>query len=101
MAAKTTTATSGNDNGTKGAVSSNVIDTDIVLRNPTDSRILLPNTSTVVIGVNEVIPLNMENTNDGNHNVQATTLDNKNNIPGQENQGQINNVIRSMSELNK
>lgn len=101
-AAKMTDVSAGNNNGSKGAVPTKLFDTDIVLRNPTDTRILLPNTSTVVIGVDEVIPPGMEHTINGNGDVQpTTTADSKNNIPSQESQGQISTVIRSMSELNK
>jgi hypothetical protein len=101
-AAKMTNVSAGNNNGSKGGLPTNLIDTDIVLRNPTDTRILLPNTSTVVVGVDEVIPPGMEHTVNGNSSVQPTaTTNNKNNIPTQESQGQISTLIRSMSELNK
>jgi hypothetical protein len=102
-ASKTTTTgpvPSGNNNENKTAVVPNPIDTDVVLHNPTDSRVLLPNTSTVVIGVDEANPLNMETTNnDSSSNVQAATS--TNNVSSEQNQGQISHVIRSMSELNK
>ena len=101
-AAKTTNVSAGNNNGSKGELPPKLIDTDIVLRNPTDTRILLPNTSTVVVGVDEVIPPGMEHTINGNGNGQpTTTTDNRNNNPTQESQGQISTLIRSMSELNK
>jgi hypothetical protein len=101
-AAKTTNVSAGNNNGSNGELPPKLIDTDIVLRNPTDTRILLPNTSTVVVGVDEVIPPGIEQAINGNSNSQpTTTTDNKNNIPTQESQGQISTLIRSMSELNK
>jgi hypothetical protein len=98
-AAKATNVSAGNNNGSKGGSPTNLIDTDIVLRNPTDTRILLPNTSTVVVGVDEVIPPGIDHTINGNRNVQPTTA--TNNIPPQESQGQISTLIRSMSEQNK
>ncbi len=39
--------------------------TDIALLNPTDKAIRLPRTSTVVIGVNEIMPLGMEHMEHG------------------------------------
>lgn len=97
-AAKTTNVSAGNNNGSKGEVPTKPIDTDILLRNPTDTRILLPNTSTIVIGVDEVIPPALD-TLSGNSDGQPTST--TNNIPPQESQGQISTLIRSMSELNK
>ena len=73
-----TTTTSYGSNTDKG---DNVVNTDLVLRNPTDYRITLPSTSTVVIGVNEIVPL--------------PTMDNPNHP--EETKGQINNIINDMN----
>jgi hypothetical protein len=70
----TMTTTSYGSNTDKG---DNIMNTDLVLRNPTDYRITLPSTSTVVIGVNEIVPL--------------PTMDNPNHP--EETKGQINNNI--------
>jgi hypothetical protein len=43
----------------------NTTTTDIAILNPTDSQITLPNTSTVVIGVNEIMPLGGESHHPG------------------------------------
>lgn len=68
------------------------INTDLVLSNPTADRVILPNTSTVVIGVNEIMPMG----------VVATTTNNNNNTNIAPNQsrggnGQINNLINAMT----
>jgi hypothetical protein len=73
-----TTTTSYGSNTDKG---DNIMNTDLVLRNPTDYRITLPSTSTVVIGVNEIVPL--------------PTMDNPNHP--EETKGQINNIINDMN----
>ena len=74
----TMTTTSYGSNTDKG---DNVMNTDLVLRNPTDYRITLPSTSTVVIGVNEIVPL--------------PTMDNPSHP--EETKGQINNIINDMN----
>ena len=40
--------------------------TDIAIQNPTTSQIKLPSTSTVVIGVNEIAPLQGSGSSEGN-----------------------------------
>ncbi len=67
------------------------INTDLVLSNPTADRVILPNTSTVVIGVNEIMPVGV---------VAAGTNNNNTNIaPNQSrgSNGQINNLINAMT----
>lgn len=68
------------------------INTDLVLSNPTADRVILPNTSTVVIGVNEIMPVG----------VVAAGTNNNNNTDIAPNQsrgsnGQINNLINAMT----
>jgi hypothetical protein len=119
------TATTAHDNNSAAAVNTAAsgrllqanetatINTDLVLNNPTADRVILPNTSTVVIGVDEIMPLdNMlsANTNNNNHSAAplphltstSSTNNNSNNTnitPGQSRggNGQINNLINAMT----
>jgi hypothetical protein len=69
------------------------INTDLVLSNPTADRVILPNTSTVVIGVNEIMPMGVVATSTNNNN------NNTNIAPNQSRggNGQINNLINAMT----
>lgn len=68
------------------------INTDLVLSNPTAERVILPNTSTVVIGVNEIMPVGVVAAGTNNNN-------NTNIAPNQSrgSNGQINNLINAMT----
>jgi Ni,Fe-hydrogenase III small subunit len=68
------------------------INTDLVLSNPTADRVILPNTSTVVIGVNEIMPVDVVAAGTNNNN-------NTNIAPNQSrgSNGQINNLINAMT----
>lgn len=68
------------------------INTDLVLSNPTADRVILPNTSTVVIGVNEIMPVGVVAASTNNNN-------NTNIAPNQSrgSNGQINNLINAMT----
>lgn len=68
------------------------INTDLVLSNPTADRVILPNTSTVVIGVNEIMPVGVVAAGTNNNN-------NTNIAPNQSrgSNGQINNLINAMT----
>jgi hypothetical protein len=80
------------------------INSDLLLHNPSEYRIVLPNTSAVVVGVNLIVPANL--TANGYYhstlastNVSLTNGSIPNHVP--ESEGQISNVINSMSGLNK
>lgn len=68
------------------------INTDLLLSNPTADRVILPNTSTVVIGVNEIMPVGVVAAGTNNNN-------NTNIAPNQSrgSNGQINNLINAMT----
>lgn len=102
-AATTTTTTTTHDNNSavdsvaggrlqQANETTTTINTDLVLSNPTADRVILPNTSTVVIGVTEIMP----------KGVVATSTNNNNNTNIAPNQsrggnGQINNLINAMT----
>lgn len=65
------------------------INTDLVLSNPTADRVILPNTSTVVIGVNEIMPVATSTNNNNNTNIAPNQSRGSN--------GQINNLINAMT----
>jgi len=81
------------------------INTALVLRNPSDYRVVLPNTSAVVIGVNKIMSTNMtENDNSSQSALPSRQItltgDNRtNHVQGSN--GQISSILNSMAGLNK
>jgi hypothetical protein len=82
------------------------INTALLLRNPSDYRVVLPNTSAVVIGVNKIMPTTMtENNNSSSqsalpsHQITLTGGNITNHVP--ESNGQISSILDSMAGLNK
>jgi len=79
--------------------------TALMLRNPSDYRVVLPNTSAVVIGVNKIMPTIMtENSNSSqsalpSHQMTLTGDNTTNHV--QESNGQISSILNSMTGLNK
>lgn len=80
------------------------INSALLLHNPSEYRIVLPNTSAVVVGVNLIVPANL--TANGYYhstlaspNVSLTNSSIPNHVP--ESDGQISNIINSMGGLNK
>jgi hypothetical protein len=80
------------------------INSALLLHNPSEYRIVLPNTSAVVVGVNLIVPANL--TANGYYhptlaspNVSLTNSSIPNHVP--ERDGQISNIMNSMSGLNK
>lgn len=67
------------------------INTDLVLSNPTADRVILPNTSTVVIGVNEIMPVGVVATSTNNNNTNIAPNQSRGS------NGQINNLINAMT----
>jgi hypothetical protein len=92
------------DAGQQGNTTS--INTALLLRNPSDYRVVLPNTSAVVIGVNKIMPTIMtENNNNSSqsalpsHQITLTGGNITNHVP--ESNGQISSILDSMAGLNK
>ena len=76
------------------------INTDLILSNPTADMVVLPNTSTVVIGVNEIMP--MDSTMALPKLTSASSTNDNNTSPSQERNGQISSMINSMTDgMNK
>lgn len=77
--------------------------TALLLHNPSEYRIVLPNTSAVIIGVNLIVPANLKADGNysalGSHNVALTNSSIPNHV--QESNGQISGIINNMSRLNK
>jgi hypothetical protein len=73
------------------------INTDLVLSNPTSDMVVLPNTSTVVIGVNEIMPI--DSTTASPKLMSASSINDNNTSPNQsqERNGQISSIINSMT----
>jgi len=74
------------------------INTDLVLSNPTSDMVVLPNTSTVVIGINEIMPIDSTTTTPPKI-MPASSINDNNTSPNQsqERSGQISSLINSMA----
>ena len=73
------------------------INTDLVLSNPTSDMVVLPNTSTVLIGVNEIMPT--DSTTAPPKLMSTSSINDNNTSPNQsqERDGQISSIINSMT----
>jgi hypothetical protein len=99
----TTTLQNNNSRATGGGLQANetktttAINTDLVLSNPTSDMVVLPNTSTVVIGINEIMPI--DSTTAPPKIMPASSINNNNTSPNQsqERSGQISSMINSMA----
>jgi hypothetical protein len=80
------------------------INTTLILRNPSDYRVVLPNTSAVVIGINKIMPTVMTENNNSSqsalpsHQIPLTGGNITNHVPVSN--GQISSILNSMSGLN-
>jgi hypothetical protein len=101
MSSSTTTPQNNNSRATGGgglqANNTTTINTDLVLSNPTSDMVVLPNTSTVVIGVNEIIPI--DSTTAPPQLMSTSSINDNNTSPNQsqERNGQISSIINSMT----
>jgi hypothetical protein len=103
MSSSTTATQNNNSRTTGGGLQANktktttAINTDLVLSNPTSDMVVLPNTSTVVIGINEIMPI--DSTTAPPKLMQASSINDNNTSPNQsqERSGQINSMIDSMA----
>jgi hypothetical protein len=101
MSSSTTTTQNNNSRATGGGLQANktttTINTDLVLSNPTADMVVLPNTSTVVIGVNEIMP--MDSTPAPQKLTSASSINDNSTSPNQrqETNGQISSMINSMT----
>jgi hypothetical protein len=102
MSSSTTTTQNNNSRATGGSgLQANktitTINTDLVLSNPTSDMVVLPNTSTVVIGVNEIIPI--DSTTAPPQPMSTSSINDNNTSPNQsqERNGQISSIINSMT----
>jgi hypothetical protein len=80
------------------------INSALLLHNPSEYRIVLPNTSAVVVGVNLIVPANLTangyyRSTAASSNVSLTNSSIPNHVP--ESNGQTSNIINSMGGLNK
>jgi hypothetical protein len=104
MSSSLTTATQNNNSrATGGGLQANkttgttTINTDLVLSNPTSEMVVLPNTSTVLIGVNEILPI--DSTTTPPKLMSTSSINDNNTSPNQsqERDGQISSIINSMT----
>ena len=105
MSSSLTTATQNNNSrATGGGLQANkttgtttTINTDLVLSNPTSEMVVLPNTSTVLIGVNEILPI--DSTTAPPKLMSTSSINDNNTSPNQsqERDGQISSIINSMT----
>ena len=103
MSSSTTAIQNNNSRGTGGGLQANetktttAINTDLVLSNPTSDMVVLPNTSTVVIGINEIMPI--DSTTAPPKITPASSINDNNTSPNQsqERSGQISSMINSMA----
>ena len=105
MSSSSTTALQNNNSrATGGGLQANetktttAINTDLVLSNPTSDMVVLPNTSTVVIGINEIMPIDSTTTTPPKI-MPASSINDNNASPNQsqERSGQISSMINSMA----
>jgi hypothetical protein len=79
------------------------INSALMLRNPTDYRVVLPNTSAIVIGINKIMPTIMTDNSSQSalpsHQVRLTGSNITNHV--QETNGQMSSILDSMAGLNK
>lgn len=100
-----TTATQNNNSRATGGgglqanktTKTTTINTDLVLSNPTSDMVVLPNTSTVLIGVNEIMPT--DSTTAPPKLMSTSSINDNNTSPNQsqERDGQISSIINSMT----
>jgi len=100
-----TTATQNNNSRATGGgglqanktTKTTTINTDLVLSNPTSDMVVLPNTSTVLIGVNEIMPT--DSTTAPPKLMSTSSINDNNTSPNQsqERNGQISSIINSMT----
>jgi hypothetical protein len=100
-----TTATQNNNSRATGGgglqanktTKTTTINTDLVLSNPTSDMVVLPNTSTVLIGVNEIMPI--DSTTAPPKLMSTSSINDNNTSPNQsqERDGQISSIINSMT----
>jgi hypothetical protein len=101
MSSSTTATQNNNSRATGGGLQANktitTINTDLVLSNPTSDMVVLPNTSTVVIGINEIMPI--DSTTAPPKITPASSINDNNTSPNQsqERSGQISSMINSMA----
>lgn len=103
MSSSTTATQNNNSRATGGGLQANktktttAINTDLVLSNPTSDMVVLPNTSTVVIGINEIMPI--DSTTAPPKITPASSINDNNTSPNQsqERSGQISSMIDSMA----
>jgi hypothetical protein len=103
MSSSTTATQNNNSRATGGGLQANntktttAINTDLVLSNPTSDMVVLPNTSTVVIGINEIMPI--DSTTAPPKITPASSINDNNTSPNQsqERSGQISSMINSMA----
>ena len=103
MSSSTTATQNNNSRATGGGLQANktktttAINTDLVLSNPTSDMVVLPNTSTVVIGINEIMPI--DSTTAPPKLTPASAINDNNTSPNQsqERSGQISSMIDSMA----
>lgn len=103
MSSSTTATQNNNSRATGGGLQANktktttAINTDLVLSNPTSDMVVLPNTSTVVIGINEIMPI--DSTTAPPKLTPASSINDNNTSPNQsqERSGQISSMIDSMA----
>jgi hypothetical protein len=103
MSSSTTAIQNNNSRATGGGLQANntktttAINTDLVLSNPTSDMVVLPNTSTVVIGINEILPI--DSTTAPPKITPASSINDNNTSPNQsqERSGQISSMINSMA----
>jgi len=103
MSSLTTATQNNNSRATGGGLQTNkttgttTINTDLVLSNPTSDMVVLPNTSTVLIGVNEIMPT--DSTTAPPKLMSTSSINDNNTSPNQsqERDGQISSIINSMT----
>jgi hypothetical protein len=103
MSPLTTATQNNNSRATGGGLQANkttkttTINTDLVLSNPTSDMVVLPNTSTVLIGVNEIMPI--DSTTAPPKLMSTSSINDNNTSPNQsqERDGQISSIINSMT----
>ena len=103
MSSLTTATQNNNSRATGGGLQANktktttAINTDLVLSNPTSDMVVLPNTSTVVIGINEIMPIDSTTAPPKLTPASAINDNNTSSNQSQERSGQISSMIDSMA----
>ncbi|HEY6882687.1 MAG TPA: hypothetical protein VI278_01465 [Nitrososphaeraceae archaeon] len=97
-----------NAGGTGQQGNTTSINSALLLRNPSDYMVVLPNTSAVVIGVNKIMPTVMTENNNNSSSSQSALPSHQITLTGgnttnhvQESSGQISSILNSMAGLDR